>query len=123
MKKIICMILLILVLTSMAYAAEYAVTFGWDANTEPDLAGYKMYRATQSGAYTAPYATIPDPNATQYITQLTNPVGKQFFVITAFDDAGNESGYSNEVIFEADTGAPAPPGGYIIKNTTIIIQP
>jgi fibronectin type 3 domain-containing protein len=73
-----------------------SATLTWNANTESDLAGYKVYRATASGAYGAPIATVLR-NVTTY-----QAIGLQFgttyfFVVTAFDVAGNESAYSNEV--------------------------
>jgi len=73
-----------------------SATLTWNANKEKDLAGYKVYRATASGAYGAPIATLIG-NMTTY-----QAIGLQFgttyfFVVTAFDIAGNESAYSNEV--------------------------
>ncbi|MBX3303983.1 MAG: hypothetical protein KF693_17365 [Nitrospira sp.] len=73
-----------------------SATLTWNANTESDLAGYKVYRATASGVYGAPIATVLG-NVTTY-----QAIGLQFgttyfFVVTAFDIAGNESAYSNEV--------------------------
>jgi hypothetical protein len=68
----------------------------WNANTESDLAGYKVYRATGSGAYGAPIATIPAGTVTYSATGL-QPGTTYFFVITAYDNAGNESVFSNEV--------------------------
>ena len=78
--------------TSLAFSA----TLTWRANKEKDLAGYKIYRATASGAYGAPIATVPK-TATSYIANHLENRTTYFFVITAFDIAGNESGYSNEV--------------------------
>ncbi|GAF94562.1 unnamed protein product, partial [marine sediment metagenome] len=34
------------------------VTLNWDDNTEPDLAGYNVYRSTDSGGSPTPYAKI-----------------------------------------------------------------
>jgi fibronectin type 3 domain-containing protein len=75
--------------------ASSSITLTWNANTEKDLAGYKVYRATSSGAYGAPIAAIPG-NTTSY-TATGLPKATYFFVITAYDIAGNESAYSNEV--------------------------
>lgn len=73
-----------------------SVTLTWNANTESDLAGYKVYRATSSGAYGAPIATIQS-NTTSYIATGLQFGTTYFFVVTAYDIAGNESAYSNEV--------------------------
>jgi hypothetical protein len=73
-----------------------SATLTWGANKEKDLAGYKVYRATASGTYGAPIATLPGNVTTYQATSLQ--FGKTyFFVVTAYDIAGNESGYSNEV--------------------------
>jgi fibronectin type 3 domain-containing protein len=72
------------------------LTLEWNANTEPDLAGYKIYGATSSGAYGAAVATVP-ANATSFVATGLQPGVTYFFVITAFDAAGNESTRSGEV--------------------------
>lgn len=66
----------------------------WSANTETDLAGYKVYVGTQSGIYGQPLSV---GNVTAY--QLTNlTMNTTYFVsITAVDTAGNESLHSAEV--------------------------
>ncbi|MDX2253248.1 MAG: fibronectin type III domain-containing protein [Nitrospira sp.] len=66
----------------------------WSANTESDLAGYKVYVGTQSGVYGPPIAV---GNVTAY--QLKNlAMNTTYFVsITAVDTAGNESLHSAEV--------------------------
>ena len=68
----------------------------WNANTESDVAGYKVYRGTGSGTYGAPLATLPKTTTNYTATGLQNGT-TYFFVITAYDSAGNESPYSNEV--------------------------
>ncbi|MEX5213470.1 MAG: fibronectin type III domain-containing protein [Nitrospiraceae bacterium] len=73
-----------------------SVTLTWNGNGEQDLEGYKIYRATSSGAYGAPIATI-NGNVTSYVANGLPKGTTYFFVITAFDNAGNESSYSNEV--------------------------
>jgi hypothetical protein len=85
------------------------VTLQWDANTEPNLAGYKIYYDTDSGV---PYNPAVEDRATNNpdgppivlgsdateITLAGLTDGKvYYFAITAFDDQGQESGYSNEV--------------------------
>jgi fibronectin type 3 domain-containing protein len=68
----------------------------WNANTESDLAGYKVYRATAPGAYGAPIATLQG-NVTGYVATGLQVGTTYYFVVTAYDNAGNESAYSNEV--------------------------
>ncbi len=73
-----------------------SATLTWNANTEKDLAGYKVYRATASGTYGSPIATVLGSVTTYQATGLQFGT-TYFFVVTAFDIAGNESAYSNEV--------------------------
>jgi fibronectin type 3 domain-containing protein len=68
----------------------------WNPNTDSDLAGYRIYRATASGTYGAALATIPAGTFTYQATGLAMNT-TYFFVITAYDSAGNESAYSSEV--------------------------
>jgi hypothetical protein len=69
----------------------------WNANTEPDLAGYKVYQATASGAYPpTPIATLPK-TILSYTAMGLQMVTTYYFTITAYDSAGNESQKSAEV--------------------------
>jgi hypothetical protein len=88
---------------SQSYAMD--VTLEWDANTEPDLDGYKVYYDTDSGH---PYDGIEadegdsgeieiDKNTTT-ITLHGLPDGQAYyFAVTAYDTESLESEYSNEV--------------------------
>ena len=66
----------------------------WDPNTEPDLAGYKVYYGTSSRSYSV---VVDVGNVTSFrIDDLTEGV-RYFFAVTAYDTAGNESDFSEEV--------------------------
>ncbi|MEW6686500.1 MAG: FlgD immunoglobulin-like domain containing protein [Candidatus Edwardsbacteria bacterium] len=74
------------------------VILTWLTNSEPDLAGYNIYRGTNHwGPYTnIGTKTIPDTT----FTDTTTTIGvNYFYVVTAYDNAfpANESWYSNEV--------------------------
>jgi Fibronectin type III domain/Viral BACON domain len=77
-----------------ATSTSGSATLTWAGNTESDLAGYKVYRGTQSGVYGT---SIAVGNVTTY--QFTNlpPNTTYFFSVTAIDTAGNESVPSSEV--------------------------
>lgn len=77
------------------------VNLSWDANTEPDLAGYKIYYKTELDAPYVDQNTIEDPNASTYTVHNLSNI-KTYFVITAYDTSGLESGYSSEVMAEAN---------------------
>ena len=69
------------------------VILSWDANTEADLAGYKVYYGTSSRVYGSP---IVLGLQTSYTVQGLTP-GTYFFSVKAYDTSGNDSGFSNEV--------------------------
>jgi len=87
--------------SSPAFAAQ--IKLAWDPNTEPYLAGYKMYYGTASRSYGTP---IDVGKVTQYtLTGLT--AGKTYFVaVTAYGFSNNESGKSNQVSGVATNPAP-----------------
>ena len=89
---------------------EASVTLTWDANVETDLAGYRLYQSLAPGQHGPPnIAEIPAGTET-YV--LTIPDAQDtYFVLTAYDQAGNESGYSDEV--KADF-APVKPCGLLL---------
>ena len=77
----------------------------WDANSEEDLAGYKLYHGGASGVYDG---HIDVGNVTTYTVQIEEDCNC-YFTVTAYDTAGNESGYSNEVMVVVNESPPANP--------------
>jgi len=88
-------VLLVALLISVWARAEQ-VTLAWDANAEPDLSGYKVHYGTASGSYTS--SVDVHKVTTAIVTGLT--AGRTYyFVVTAYNAANNESGYSNQVSY------------------------
>jgi hypothetical protein len=57
------------------------VTLGWDANSETDLAGYKIYYGVnQGGPYNGAVSTEGTSPIIVPLTTLANPSGPQFTV-------------------------------------------
>ena len=110
----------IMLMASVAWAATN-VSFQWDANTEPDLAGYNIYRSDISGAYGIEklVGTVDKANCCQF-TENGVPDGTWFWVATAFDTYGNESAYSNEITDTLNTEPPAPPQNFSIWQKIIV---
>ena len=80
------------------------ITLAWDPNSEPDLQGYKIYYGTSSRNYTV---TLDVGNVTSYTVRDLDESKTYFFAVTAYDTAGNESDYSQEVSGRPkDTTAP-----------------
>ncbi len=88
-------------------------TLSWNANTEPDLAGYKIYYGTSPRTGTCPPGgytnNVNVGNVTSYtFNNLTNGQ-TYYFSVTAYDTSNNESGCSSEVskvISATDTTPP-----------------
>ncbi len=80
------------------------VTLAWDANPEPDVAGYRVYRSLTAGGPYAPIADVPAPGYLD--TGLTNGVTYRY-VVTALD-AHLESPFSNEAAATPQGGGPLP---------------
>ena len=92
----------LLALAFTAYAAD--VTLAWDANTESNLAGYRVYQGTGSNPTT--FTRVQQVAATTAtIKGLDNT--SHSFAVTAYNTAGMESEYSNIVTVPA---APKVPG-------------
>jgi fibronectin type 3 domain-containing protein len=79
-----------------ASIATASAQFEWDPNTETDLAGYKIYKGSSSGQYGAPIATLP-ASSTSYEADGLQKGSTYFFVVTAFDNSGNEGPLSAEL--------------------------
>jgi hypothetical protein len=75
------------------------ITLAWDANEEPDLAGYKIYWGRDSRSYTNTIEILCRANDVSCceVTIGDLELGKYYFAATAFDDDDNESNYSEEL--------------------------
>jgi len=95
--------LITLVLGSFLYAvpevwAAVQVTLAWDPNSEPDLAGYKIHYGTSTRTYRVTY----DAGNVNSCTISGLQEGATFyFAATAYDRYGNESDFSEEVVYIA----------------------
>ncbi len=80
-----------------------AIFLDWDDNTELDLAGYNAYRSLTSGSdYERKNTELILPS--EYLDTDVSYPQTYYYVVTAVDQAGNESTYSDEV-----SASPLPP--------------
>ena len=128
MVKKLMLLVVIMLYSISVYAMD--VTLQWDTNTEPDLAGYKIYYDTDNA--NPPYAASGSPititladdqNPEQDMVEYTVsnlPEIQHWFCVSAYDNEGLESGYSN-VVYTGHWpgGPPEAPRGLTIK---IIVQ-
>lgn len=106
-----------LLIAGRALAADATLT--WTANTEADLAGYKIYFATQSCAAQGPLAPLMVGGSPVQVGKVITykhvglPVldGTLCWEITAVDTSANESLRSNRVSKVVNQVPPAAPSG------------
>lgn len=126
MKKLLRALVLFIIAVSCLFYVSNAmamdVIFQWNANTETDLAGYRVFMREMPAAYNFITPAWEGAETTANLTGLSD-TEDYFFVIRAYDVWGNESGNSNEVrLYRGnvpDTIPPGNPAGIII---TIVIS-
>jgi hypothetical protein len=77
-------------------AGQYSAVLNWNPSPSPAVAGYNVYYGTVSGNYTD--KVVAGNVTTITVSGLTAGV-TYFFVVTAYDTNGLESGFSNESSF------------------------
>jgi hypothetical protein len=122
-RKILSIFVFILVFATNSWAASN-VTLAWDP-TPSGVVGVRIYQSAAAGTYqygsSSAVATIAA--GTTQATLSNVPDGTYYWVATAYDAAGNESGPSNEVSATFDTTAPAAPGTLRIEVVVKVTSP
>ena len=105
-----------LILVWAAAAGAQHVTLAWDASPSPGVVNYRIYFGTNAGDYL--FVT----NAGLVLTQavVLPHTGRWFFAATALDADGLESGFSNEVQWEARPAPPLVRGEPWVRLTPVI---
>ncbi|MEW6382104.1 MAG: Ig-like domain-containing protein [bacterium] len=110
----------------LAYTMD--VTLEWSENSEPDIAGYKIYYSTGSAG--SPYdgtgavegnSPIDAGKVTSYTLTGLSDTQSYRFAVTAYDTQGLESEYSNEVRPIKITGITSPYNGLFTVGEDIPI--
>jgi hypothetical protein len=90
-----------LALTAPA-AAQSSVSVAWNANPEPDIAGYVVFLGTTSSVY----PTIQDVGKiTSHVLTGLSPGTTYFCALKAYDSSGLMSALSNEISFTLQSTA------------------
>lgn len=108
LKTLLIFLFLCIVFVPAGFALD--VTLQWNANPETDLEGYRIYYDTVSGA---PYegewaeegdspidvkaAIVEDGDTARFTITGLSDEEDYYFVLTAYNTSGKESGYSVEV--------------------------
>jgi len=114
MRKQILYQILALFVSSLLWGASVELT--WTANTEPDLASYKVYQSFTDGVWGVSTATVVAPATTYTIANVLD--GTYWYALTAVDTAGNESDKSISAKIVVNVAPPAKPTGLklLLKN-------
>ena len=104
-------ILLFFCIPALGSAASIRVS--WNANTEADLAGYKVYYGTASRSYGA---HVDVGNVTSCQLDNISSGATCHVAVTAYDTSGNESGYSEEASVYVPAPDTTPPTGSVVIN-------
>ncbi len=92
------LVLTVLSFASFGYSAQVKLT--WNANTDSDLAGYKLYYGTASKTYTS---NLDVGKVTSYTLSNLQTSTTYYFALSAYDSSKNESKLCTEVSFKTAT--------------------
>jgi fibronectin type 3 domain-containing protein len=76
-----------------AATAPNSIELSWEGDTEPDLAGYRVYRSTGAG----PFEKIGDLLVPSYSDRAVEHGKAYHYAVSAIDKSGNESARSGLV--------------------------
>jgi len=108
---LLCLAIFLTVLVSPLYPSPCLakkVTLGWNANSEPDLEGYVVYRNVGSPGPPYKYSdTLPEDDLANPLKPKVTLTGlnehtEYYVAVTAYDTEGNESSFSNSICVEIE---------------------
>lgn len=76
--------------------AQSGATLAWDPSESGDVTGYRIYYGNASGDYTQ---SVDAGNATKFTISNLSAKAVYYFAVTAYNAAGLESDFSNEVMY------------------------
>jgi fibronectin type 3 domain-containing protein/regulation of enolase protein 1 (concanavalin A-like superfamily) len=100
-------------------AVDGGITVNWTPNTEANLAGYNVYRATSAaGPWTKANASLV--TGSSYTDPFGDPGSTWFYQVKAVDLSGNVSAASNTIsaVRGTDVTPPARPTGLVAKPSS-----
>jgi len=87
----------VVLLAATAWAAVHTVNLSWSA--DPNASGYDVYRAQKSGGPYERRAVTKEPEYTDKVEAGQT----YYYVTTSVSKAGQESGYSREIVVKVPT--------------------
>lgn len=108
-------VLLGVIIAVMWSGSVFAATASWDAVSDPELQGYKLYRATGTCANPGAFATVQTYGlVTSGAVPNPSHNGTYCHKLTAFNAAG-ESLFSNTAEFKYAVNPPPAPANLSVK--------
>jgi hypothetical protein len=77
-------------------APQHSVTLNWSPSTSSSVLGYYVYRGGQAGGPYTALNSAADPNST-FVDNSVQGGQTYYYVVTAVNSSGLQSGYSNQV--------------------------
>ncbi|MBM4126474.1 MAG: BACON domain-containing protein [Nitrospira sp.] len=106
LRSIVPLIAIAILTCDVAWGA----TLTWSPNTEPDLAGYRVYQCTSQPCGRAQgTATLLVTLGAVTSFNIGTPGSTHYYIITAYDTANNESADSGVAIYSPPNSPPPPP--------------
>jgi len=93
-RSILLLIPILLCPLFIQHVDAASVTLTWDPNSEPDIAGYKLYYGKTSGSYEF---AIDVGNQTSYSISDLEDGKTYYFIVRAYNVFGKESDFSGEL--------------------------
>jgi len=107
----------------LSSSTAWGATLTWIANSEPDLAGYRVYQCSQQPCTrSSGLASLLTSLGTVTNMNIGTPAATQYYFITAYDFANNESGASNLATFTPSGSLPPPPAAPLAPGGLQIIS-
>lgn len=100
----LCALFLQCAIVLTAFAATQSVTVSWDANSEPNIVGYRLFYGTTSRVYTN-QVDVPGPMA---VASALSEGETYYFAAVAYDNDGLQSELSAEISYNVSGGPPSP---------------
>ena len=126
-KKILLTLVVFLFMCSSSFAVTREYTLAWNANTEPDVAGYTIYSCGADGSGATVVGVLPwtigDPCLYGVSVDAPDLAETEYcWAIDAFDASGNKSEKSDAACVTVDTKPPSKPTGLIASLVQLIVS-